>query len=298
MRIRNTPEFNGFSGMNNGRSDYEGFYDVSSSYRYWGSHTHDFYEFYIHYAGGSQMACNDQVFQLQPCQLFIFPPFCVHGLICKSELKNYERAYLYCTTDTLQRASCGQIDLDYTLRTALSEKGYAFLLGAADAEMCRSCIQTVSVNQYLRTPEAEFEDYAVILQFLNCVLRTVREEDADAQPVPAPNRMQQVITYINEHYRETIHLQDICDHFNLSQSALSHEFTRYTNRGVYDYILFRRIVWARQMILSGAPLGEIAERSGFSDYSNFLRIFTKLMGMSPREYREKMTGETKLPAAW
>ena len=43
---------------------------------------------------------------------------------------------------------------------------------------------------------------------------------------------------------------------------------------------------AREMITTSASLNTIAYVCGFNDYSNFLRTFNRIVGMSPREYRE------------
>ena len=71
-------------------------------------------------------------------------------------------------------------------------------------------------------------------------------------------------------------------------SWLSHEFARFTNRSVYDYILYRRVMLARQQMLGTASLNEIAYQCGFNDYSNFLRSFTRIVGMSPSRYRKQL----------
>ena len=285
MKKKDVLLFEGYSAMGNGRTDYEGFHGIAPRMLNWGSHCHDFYEFYIHYHGGHQMFFDDQLYDLAPFELFVFPPFSTHGLVCLKETLDYERAFLYCSTETLKRACCGQIDLDYAFRTALTDKGNGFLMSPEHAGECRNCIKTIFANQKKGTQEAEFENYTMILTILNHALRSVREKDANMPTLPPPGPMLQVIAYINDHYREPLELKDIAARFSISQSALSHDFVRYTNRGVYNYILFRRITLARQLILSGEPLGEISEMCGFTDYSNFLRIFRKHIGMSPREYR-------------
>lgn len=278
------PFFNGYSAMGNGRTDYEAFYGITPSLLYRGSHCHDFYEFYIHFHGGQQMGFDNDFFSLEPCQLFIFPPFSMHGLVCMTEALDYERAYLYCSAETLRRAGCGQIDLDHAFRSAIAAKGNMFMLTKKDAALCKRCIRKIAANGDAASPETAFDNYAQILSLLTCALQAVRRKTAGMASHVTPSPMQQVITYINQHYTEPLRLQDVAARFSISQSSLSHEFVRYTNRGVYDYILYRRIMLARQLILSGQPFGEVSEQCGFSDYSNFLRAFHKHVGMSPREY--------------
>ena len=76
--------------------------------------------------------------------------------------------------------------------------------------------------------------------------------------------------------------------FGVSVSYLSHEFARYTDRSVYDYILYRRVMLARQMMPSDLTLNTIAYQCGFNDYSNFLRVFNRLVGMPPSRYRKNL----------
>ena len=57
-------------------------------------------------------------------------------------------------------------------------------------------------------------------------------------------------------------------------------------RSVYDYILYRRVMLARQMMMSDLSLNAIAYQCGFNDYSNFLRMFRKMIGVSPSQFRK------------
>jgi AraC-like DNA-binding protein len=47
---------------------------------------------------------------------------------------------------------------------------------------------------------------------------------------------------------------------------------------------------ARQMMLTDQSLNAIAYQCGFNDYSNFLRTFRKLIGVSPSQFRKEMKG--------
>ena len=83
-------------------------------------------------------------------------------------------------------------------------------------------------------------------------------------------------------------MDQLAKQFGISVSYLSHEFVRFTNRSVYDYVLYRRVMLARQMMQDDLSLNTIAYQCGFNDYSNFLRMFNKLVGMSPSAYRKHL----------
>jgi AraC-like DNA-binding protein len=80
----------------------------------------------------------------------------------------------------------------------------------------------------------------------------------------------------------------IAKRFGISVSYLSHEFTRFTNRSVYDYVLYRRVMLARQLMQTDLSLNAIAYQCGFNDYSNFMRMFRKLVGTSPSQFRKEL----------
>ena len=65
-----------------GHQGYEAHYQVSETFEVTQFHCHDYFEFYIHVRGGEYMGVDNQLFLLKPNQVFILPPFCMHGLSC------------------------------------------------------------------------------------------------------------------------------------------------------------------------------------------------------------------------
>ena len=90
-----------------------------------------------------------------------------------------------------------------------------------------------------------------------------------------------IINYINRHISESITLDDICDRFYISKTHLCRIFKRATASTVGEYITVKRLVMARQLILSGNPPTKVYLQCGFKDYSVFYRAYKKKYGDSP-----------------
>jgi AraC-like DNA-binding protein len=127
-----------------------------------------------------------------------------------------------------------------------------------------------------------------MINLLNLLCRTMRKADPVEGEAFSSGIMQEILTYINNHYTQPIRIENLARSFGVSVSWLSHEFVRFTNRSVYDYVLYRRVMLARQQMLGSASLNDIAYQCGFNDYSNFLRSFSKIVGMSPSRYRKNL----------
>ena len=94
--------------------------------------------------------------------------------------------------------------------------------------------------------------------------------------------------YIQEHYAEDLTLTELAALVNANEYYLSHAFKKITHYSPQQYILRRRIGKAQCLLIyTSLPLTEIAARVGYEDSNYFSRVFKKVIGISPRLYRQK-----------
>ena len=275
-----------------GHQGYEAHYQVSETFEVTQFHCHDYFEFYIHVRGGEYMGVDNQLFLLKPNQVFILPPFCMHGLSCTNEMHNYERAYLNLSPEVMRVLSCGQIDLDQFFRSQASGGVCTYQLTDPDAKQFVAWIRRIRENQENESFENDayhrFQNYTLMMNLMTLLCRTTRRTAPVEGEAFGSGIIQEILSYINNHYTQPIRIENLARSFGVSVSWLSHEFARFTNRSVYDYILYRRVTLARRQMLGGESLNTIAYQCGFNDYSNFLRTFSRVVGMSPNQYRKQL----------
>ena len=93
--------------------------------------------------------------------------------------------------------------------------------------------------------------------------------------------------YINEHLRDKICVNEICNEFFLSKNALYHLFEVEFGMPVGKYILNKRIGLSLEALAnSTAPIATVAAESGFPNYNYFIRTFKKQMGITPLQFRK------------
>lgn len=278
-----------FEPMAQGGQGYEACYRFNTNMEVTQYHCHDYYELYIHLRGGEYMGVDNKLYLLKPNQVYIFPPFCMHGLSCTAEMKNYERAFLNIAPEVLQSLGCGQLDLNQFLQARASGGHHTYQLSDADADRFVLCIRQIEAAQSRDADAVDrFQDYTHMITLLNLLCQVIRRTVPVKDESTTNSAIQEVLTYINNHYTQPLKISDLARRFGVSESYLSHEFSRFTNRSVYDYILYRRITLARQLMLGADNLNAISYQCGFNDYSNFLRTFSRVVGMSPNQYRKQL----------
>lgn len=99
-------------------------------------------------------------------------------------------------------------------------------------------------------------------------------------------RISQVIKYINSHYREGITLEELAGQAHMNKTYLSTYFKEVMNIGIFDYIEQIRINQSCILLkTSQMPITEISLEVGFNSVSYFNRIFKRIVGVTPRVYR-------------
>ena len=267
---------------------FEAFYNYTEVLTGGDYHCHDYYEFYIHLRGGQYYGIGEKMYRLLPNQLFIIPPGIMHGLSFEGELRDYERAYLNVSTEALTALGYGRADLDKLFRTYVDQLNFTFQLDPMEAETCVNGIKALkNVSGPLSGMEL-YHAYNEINRFIETVCSCMRKSRMIKDSGISKSVIQEVLVYLNANYTQQIKIDELAKRFGVSVSYLSREFTRLTRRSVYEYILYCRVALAKQLMRSGATLNTIAYQCGFNDYSNFLRIFNKMEGVSPSVYREML----------
>lgn len=97
------------------------------------------------------------------------------------------------------------------------------------------------------------------------------------------------LDYVDFHYMEPITLKSLADQFYVSNTHLSVLFKKEVNVNLKEYIQDVRLRQARLLLNSTRlPVQEIAVNCGILDVNYFTRVFKKVHGLSPREYRNKV----------
>lgn len=117
-------------------------------------------------------------------------------------------------------------------------------------------------------------------ELLTCVQNSYRFESGARRAVSA------AAAYIGENYAQELTLQDIAGHVYLTPAYLCTAFKRYTGMTISRYIAEERIRHAIERITgSGDSLASIAEKVGFSDPNYFTKVFRRVTGKTPSDYR-------------
>lgn len=99
---------------------------------------------------------------------------------------------------------------------------------------------------------------AGLVELLLFIIRCKEYEDNVIKEIDVDNRkIQEVATYIFEHYTENILLEDVADKFDMNKSFLSKRFKTATGFGFKEYIINLRIQNACRLLLETINLSQI-----------------------------------------
>lgn len=141
---------------------------------------------------------------------------------------------------------------------------------------------------------AEPEGFMRFLKFLKILYDLSRSDYrilasssfSHARRNPESRRVQKVKQYINDHYTETLRLDDLSRLVGMTPTSFSRFFKLRTGKSLSDYVLDIRLGFAaRALVDSVRNISEICFECGFNNLSNFNRIFKSRRGVTPKEFR-------------
>lgn len=96
-----------------------------------------------------------------------------------------------------------------------------------------------------------------------------------------------IIEYIENNFLDNqLSLERIAEEFNVTPQYMSRFFKEHLNMNYVDYINYKRIEKAKEYLLKGEKVKEVALKTGFGSVGTFINAFKKYTGFTPGEYKK------------
>ncbi len=251
-------------------------------------HHHDFYEVYYLLDGQVEYWVDGRIIRMEPGDLLLINPQELHRPLVGSDSDRYERIVLWINKEYLEHLTTGKSKLSSCFDQSLPNR-----ICPADAErpILKARMHELVHEYYSRDFGSRLCAQGLFLQLMVQLNRLAfRTEDPEGETQQLSALVQKTMSYIRENISTPLSLEEIAGHLYVSKYHLSHAFSREVGVSLYRYIMLRRLLLARQLLLAGQGAGQVSISCGFSDYASFYRAFKAEYGVSPRAYASAAGG--------
>ncbi len=224
---------------------------------------------------------NDRMYRIDSGDLFVINQYEPYKIItCKDSV--FARFSLHIHPQYLISNSTSNTDLSYCFFKR--ETDFSHKISLSDKEIAK--IQKLLIE--FRTVNGFGDDIIkqssinTLLAFINQLFINHSNDkiESDFQNVVLKN----TISYINSHISDPISLEILAKNSFISVNQLCKIFRNCFGTTVAKYIIAQKISNAKKLLDSGKSVSDTAILCGFYDYANFIRVFKKLVGISPGKY--------------
>lgn len=164
-----------------------------------------------------------------------------------------------------------------------------------DETICNLCSPTLSsisqnveeggynvakmIDRKIRVPNSENED--IIVRSTHIVTRRSSEVFVNED-----SAVSKVLKLIHENISSNISVKDILAEIPMSRRLIETRFRKSMKTSLYDYIVRMRVSRMAQLLSEGKTVSESSFELGQPDIKNMSRIFKRIKGVTPSEYRK------------
>ena len=170
-----------------------------------------------------------------------------------------------------------------TSRLKYPDMAFVIVSGYDDFTYCREALR-LQITDYMLKP-VNYDEFGKCIDNLRISMFESRTRKGDPDMEEQP--MLGIVRYMQEHLSEEISLTVLAEEFHLSAQYISQLFKNEIGVNFLTYLTSIRMEQARKLLLSTSlSIAEISEKTGYSDYRVFTKVFKKIEGVTPSQYRQ------------
>ena len=243
-------------------------------------------------SGDKKFNIGEKVYDCNPGDLFLIPVNEYHYFSNFQETDNHERLVCFIYPDYIKDCSSEPTNLADCFLKVEADKAHKYTLTKEEQKHFLYYWTKLSESASYGQELLDKSNFTKLLLFLNQMLHKYAEQ---ANPIVsedmehAQHSNQQIDflkSYIHEHITEDLTTETLANLLYLSPTYLCRLFKQTTGTTLHKYITAQRITLAKGLLAEGMSVTDTCTACGFHDYSNFLKAFTKTVGISPKKYAQ------------
>lgn len=246
-------------------------------------HTHDYYHLFYVRQGPVDFPVGDEVFAMEDGSFILARPGTPHGM---NEV-------------TVRMVRC------YEVKFSVSSHRLERLLAALPPKLPKDDFVSALIRELVEEsargePSSPTIASDYLLTLINYLYRHYGvHEEVDTGVIDTTGYSQvskDIVRYLESHYQHEVPLQEVADSLGFNKNYICSAFKRDSGMTIGGCLTVIRIRKAAELIsFSDMNLSQVAEATGFTNLSHFNRIFKKVTGIPPGQYRRMFPVDILLP---
>ena len=246
-------------------------------------HYHDFDKITIFIKGTVNYMVEGKSYELKPYDIVLVKHNDIHRLSVDASTV-YERIIVYISPGFMNEYKTDSYDLSFCFQRAVKEHSNVLRIPSLEKSSLFKAILRLEKSFLDDGYAAELYRQVLFLEFMIHLNRAAAKNHLEFIDTDNCNaKIVQILQYINEHLDGNLAIDALARHFYISKYHMMRQFKQETGYTIGNYITQKRLLLAKELILSGVPGTQACFDCGYHDYSTFSRAYRGLFGESCRE---------------
>lgn len=246
--------------------------------------------------GSVNIGFNDEIIPIHEGEIFVFESGVSHYFLASPESER-----LVCQFDLaiFRENLVNEIESKQLVKLFDEAENASLKWPYETVSKMRNCLLNIQEETTKKKQGFQYAIIGLLSDLLTMFFREIPKKEKKEQITTfAPSiknketleRLNQVFKYLEDHYGESITLDEVAKFVNFSPHYFTRFFKKNTGSTFIQFLTEYRINQAKYILAHEAiPMLEVAEKAGFNSVKTFHHVFKEQVGMSPMKYQKSMS---------
>ncbi|SFU42771.1 AraC family transcriptional regulator [Butyrivibrio sp. INlla21] len=247
-------------------------------------HNHTCHEILIIKKGRLSLFTDNSGIEMERGDVALVPKYRFHrGKLSTPGI--YDRIVINVSENIIDDASTSEYSLNNCFKPYNDKKIHSFHLEEEELEEIDLLSRKLQDNLFNNSPESVILAMSYLKIIMVMLNKKYKHNDITISQDKMPDIVKRTFNYIDKHLTDDISLKILEKEIHSNGTYISRCVKKISGLSISQYVIAKRIALACKHLREGSTAYEACFKSGFNNYSNFSRTFTKQVGVSPKQYQ-------------